>query len=48
MNNILLEQINDIKQMLDKLEKQPKSEKQKEQLYYVLQKIQNKLDNLIK
>lgn len=48
LEQVIQEQIKDIKQMLDKLEKQPKSQKQKEKLFNVLQSTQNKLDNLIK
>ena len=48
LDEVLVEQIDDIKGMLEKLKKQPKSEKQKEKLFNVLQNIQNKLDNLIK
>lgn len=48
LNQVLADQVEDIKEMLTKLEMQPKSEKQKEEAYKVLQSIQNKLGKLIK
>lgn len=48
LNEILEIQIKDIEKMLNVLRCKPKSQKQKEKAYYVLQSIQNKLDKLIK
>lgn len=47
LEEILLEQINNIITMLERLAARPKSQKQKEKLYKELQSIENKLDKLI-
>ncbi len=46
LNEIIKEQIQDIKNMLDKIERKYKTQKQQEATYKALQQIQNKLSKM--
>ena len=46
LNEIIKEQIQDIKCMLDKVENKYKTQKQQETTYKTLQQIQNKLSKM--